>query len=120
MVPLEIETCWPVVIDVEFRIISVADVPTVNPSAITVVPPSFILATAAVPVCVAFADFGTPCIVIRVLGFVPLRTNDGSDSGIETSTAAYAAVQISKVAGDACASIALITASILLFCSACE
>ena len=53
------------------KMMSVALVPTVRPSAIVVPPPSLMRATAAVPVLDALADLGTPSIVNAVFGLVP-------------------------------------------------
>ena len=88
---------------------SVALVPTVRLLTMTFVPPpSLMRATAAVPVLAAVPDLGAPAIVMTPPDSVKL----GSASVIVTNTEANDVVQISIVAGLACASIALMTAAI--------
>jgi hypothetical protein len=102
-----IVTVCPFVILVEFRFISLPDVPTDKLLTITFPEPSLILATAAVPVALAVPLFGTPNIVIAWLASL----NDGWLNAIATSTVAYAAVAISRLPA-VLASTAVITAVI--------
>lgn len=107
MVPELIVTVCPLVIEVEFKLMSDPDVPTDKPlTGMLVPPPSLMRAATAVPVLVAVPDLGTPLIVITPL----LSVNDGLLNVILTSTVAMAAVPISSVAADALASIAVMTA----------
>src|SRR4051812_43804741 len=94
-------TVCPVVIERLFRLMSEPLVPTVKLFTFTVLPPSLMRATAAVPVLPATPDFGAPAIVMTPDASVKL----GSASVIVTRTAANAAVQISMNAGAALASI---------------
>jgi hypothetical protein len=75
-------TVWPDVIDTEFRMISVADVPTVSPVTTTVPAWLRISASAAVPVADAVADSGVPAKVATA----PDMVNGVAGRGMVTNT----------------------------------